>query len=341
MQWNVAAPFFSPETVARARWLDDFVPGGQHSFRKIPFTRASSESWHQRVSRGTPLGGWNAYWKTARRSLDSADGVITLFPQLGTMVGLQQRLRGRRKPVVAWCFNLGYFPTDLRRSLARFALGKVDRFVVHSTGEIDLIANYLDIPRSRVRFVPLQRAPIGVEDAEEDAQPFVLAMGSANRDYKTLVEAAKITSLPLTIVAAPRCVADISLPPNVKFLTALTPHQCHVLVRQARFSIVPLADTAAASGQVTVIEAQRLARAVIATRSMGTIDYIDDGRTGLLVDPRNPEDLAGAMRKLWEDRTAREAIAAGGAAFASSRLSDEAAGGSLGHILDELAAQYR
>lgn len=341
MQWNVAAPFFTPGSMEGARWLDDFVPGNRHSFRKIPFAQASPTSWHQRVSRGTPLGGWNAYWQTARRSLDGADGIITLFPQLSTMVGLQQRLRGARKPVLAWCFNLGYFPTDIRRSLARFALKNIDRFVVHSTGEIDLIAQYLDIPRSRVHFVPLQRAPIEVADPEDEAQPFILAMGSANRDYGTLIEAARMTSLPLTIVAAPRCVADISLPANVRFLTALTPHQCHVLVRQSRFSVVPLSDTEAASGQVTVIEAQRLARAVIATRSMGTIDYIDDGHTGLLVDPRDPQDLANAMRKLWEDRTARETIAADGAAFAANRLSDEAAGRSLGQLLDELAAERR
>ena len=339
MRWTVAAPFFSPDAATGGRWLDDFVPGDRHSFRKIPFARAAPTSWHQRVSRGTPLGGWNAYWKTAGRSLQDTDGVITLFPQLATTVGLRQRLGGKRVPILAWCFNLGYFPTDVRRSLARLALKHVDRFVVHSTGETQLIADYLDIPLSHVQFVPLQRAPIDVHDQENSDQPFIVAMGSANRDYRTLVEAAKLTSLPLTIVAAPRCVADLTLPPNVRFLTALSPRECHVLVRQARFSIVPLADVHAASGQVTVIEAQRLGRAVIATRSMGTVDYIDEGRTGLFVDQQDPKDLAEAMQRLWDDRRLRETIAAGGADFAGSRLSDEAAGRSLGQILDELADQ--
>ena len=67
MQWNVVAPFPGPP----GRWIDDFVPAGQHRFRKIPFgDTAGRTEWHRRATRGTRLSGWMTYWATARDALN-------------------------------------------------------------------------------------------------------------------------------------------------------------------------------------------------------------------------------------------------------------------------------
>jgi len=335
MLWNVAAPFFTG-VMADQRWLDDFVGSPAYRFRKIPFAR-SAASWHQRASRGTTLGGWRTYWDTAGEALRDADGVITIFPQLAVMAGVR-RLFGRKVPIVAWCFNLGEFPGGPRRLASRIALAGVSRFIVHSTAEIPLLARYLGIDESRVRFVPLQRAPIPVSEAEDNDAPFIVAMGSANRDYATLIEAARATGLPVTIVASPRSVAGLDIPANVTLLSGLDIAECRALAQRARFSIVPIADVAAASGQVTVLEAMRMRRAVIATRSIGTVDYVEDGETGRLVAGGDAAVLGQAMRDLWEDAALRDRLATAGARFAEERLSDEAAGRALREILDEIAA---
>ena len=335
MLWNITSPFFRSQGIAGSRWLDDAVAGGRHRFSKVPFAASAMMDWHRRSGRATPVRQWRDYWTTGGRALQGAGGVITVFPQLAVTTALHRMLSPGRPPIVAWCFNLGRLPGGARRAAARLALGGVERFVVHSSAEIDLVSEYLGIDRGRVRFVPLQRSAIPLTEAEDEEAPFAVAMGSANRDYPTLIEAARMNGLPLTIVASPRSTQDLRLPPNVTIRSGISPEECHRLAQRARFSIVPLADVGAASGQVTVIEAQRMGRPVIATRSIGTSDYIADDRTGVLVEPADPGQLASAMQALWHDRSRRERIAAGGAAFAAERLSDEAAARALVAILDE------
>lgn len=337
MQWNVAAPFFTGD-MADQRWLDDYVDSPAYRFRKIPFA-CSATNWHQRTSRGTTLGGWRTYWDTAGGALKGADGVVTIFPQLAVMAGIRRMLGLGKPPIIAWCFNIGEFPGGPRRLAARIALRGVSRFIVHSTAEIPLLADYLGIDHARVRFVPLQRAPLPVTDAEDEANPFIVAMGSANRDYATLIEAARTTALPVTIVASPRSVAGLDIPANVTLLSGLDIAECRALAQRARISVVPIADVAAASGQVTVLEAMRMARAVIATHSIGTVDYVEDGKTGRLVPGGDAAALGQAMQELWDDAVLRNRLATAGARYAEESLSDEAAGRALREILDEVARE--
>jgi glycosyltransferase involved in cell wall biosynthesis len=335
MKWKIVAPFFRADEANG--WIDDYAPPSQHKFQKVLMgTRQNQQNWHQRASRNTPFANWADYWQTSGSALREADGVITLFPQLAATTSIRRVLSHRRNiPIVAWCFNIGRFHHGMRQSLARAAFEGVERFIVHSTAEVTLISEYLSIPRERVQFVPLQRARIESLEQEDKKAPFAVAMGSANRDYVTLVEAARITGLSVTIVASDRCVEKIALPPNVTFVTDLSARQCHVLAQRARLSIVPLADSSAASGQVTVIEAQRMGRPVIATNTIGTRDYIDDGKTGLLVKPGDPKALADAMISLWHDEEKRAVLARGGEAFAEIKLSDEAAGQALIKVLND------
>lgn len=332
MLWNIAAPFFHARPDEN-RWIDDFVPSGGFRFHKVPVPEQESGNWHNRAGRGTPIAGWRRYWRHASEGLKGADGLVTVFPQLATMAGLQRRLSRRDIPIVAWCFNVGAFPGGVRRTAARAALDRIDRFVVHSSVEVGLLANFLAISEQRVQFVPLQRAAIPVVAEERRDAPFIVAMGSANRDYPTLVEAARITGLPVTIVASPRLIAGLDLPANVTARSGLSPDECRVLAQQARFSVVPLTNAREASGQVTVIEAMRMHRAVIATASTGTEDYVEHDRTGLLVPPGDAAALAGAMRRLWDDHEARARLATTAAAFAETHLSDEAAGVALADVL--------
>ncbi len=336
MLWNVAAPFFH-DLRGDSRWIDDFVPSERFQFRKVPVPQQATGSWHNRAGRGTPIAGWRRYWRQASAGLRDADGLVTVFPQLAAMAGLQRRLSKRDIPIIAWCFNVGAFPGGIKRAVAQAALGRIDRFVVHSSFEVGMLARFLSISEERVCFVPLQRAAIPVAAEECRDAPFIVAMGSANRDYPTLVEAARITGLPVTIIASSRLITGLDLPANVTARSGLSPEECRVLAQQARFSIVPLTNAREASGQVTVIEAMRMNRAVIATASTGTADYIEHDRTGLLVPPGNAEILAAAMRRLWDDEVVRVRLATAASAFAQSHLSDEAAGIALGRILQEVA----
>lgn len=338
MHWSVAASFINERYVETTPWLDDFVPGEQHSFTKIPRRDALSNlSWHKRSSRTTSLAEWQALWHQSREAWKTTNGgIITVFPQLAITTGLQQQLCNQNIPVVAWCFNIGQCYPGLKQQMSRFALQNINRFIVHSQAERKALSEWLNLPLERFEFVPLQRAAIPITEKEDTENPFILAMGSANRDYPTLFKAVEKLNIRTIVVAATHALSGLDIPPQVELYSGLTMPECHRLVQKARLNVVPLLDTATAAGQVTIVEAMRMNRPVIATRCTGSEDYIQQGKTGFLVEPGSVEDLTESLEKLWSDSALRDEFAQNAGQYAAQYFSDEAAGMALNRILDEV-----
>jgi glycogen(starch) synthase len=63
---------------------------------------------------------------------------------------------------------------------------------------------------------------------------------------------------------------------------------------------------------IVLLEAWRAGRPVVATSIGGPPEFLEDGRTGLLVDPNDTDALAAALERLLGDRALREAIGAAG-----------------------------
>ncbi|MEG3879599.1 glycosyltransferase family 4 protein [Microcoleus sp. herbarium7] len=339
MQWTVITPF--RDQTNDSKWLTAFVPGEQHQFRMLHRQNlASAQSWHTRRARVTGYEEWLGFLSQTGLALsEKPDGIITVFPQLAATVGLRQLLTPKPIPVIAWCFNLGACYPGAKRLLAKTALKDINRFVVHSNRERENLSQWLELPLSRFEFVPLQRAEITITETEEMDNPFLLAMGSAQRDYPTLFKAVEKLGLRTVVVAGNHALAGLTIPDNVEVRSGLTMDECLKLAQKARISVVPLFDNQTASGQVTIVEAMRMNRPVIATRCIGSEDYIKNGETGLLVEPHSADDLAQAIEKLWNDPELRDNMGKQAGDYASQHFSDEAAGAALGRILDDVAKE--
>lgn len=338
MKWFLAAPFI---TDSSDQWLTPFVPPVQgRSFESVPAAYA-----HDRSRKITSLGGWRDFfshgaltWSRARSSAE-ASGIITCFPQLPIVVGLRKRLQRSQVPILAWTFNLGTLYPGARRALARTALAAVDRIVVHSTAEIESYSEWSGLPRERFRFVPLQRPIRAITVEEEQTDPFVLAMGTAHRDYRLLFDVLAELRYPAVVVSGPHAVAGLTLPPNVRLRSGLTAAQCHELAQRARVNVIPIANRETASGQVTLLEAMMFGRPVVATQCLATVDYARAGEDALLVPQGDAASLLQALRMLWLDKELRERIGRNARATAIARFSDEAIGIEFGRHLQELEAE--
>jgi glycosyltransferase involved in cell wall biosynthesis len=64
-------------------------------------------------------------------------------------------------------------------------------------------------------------------------------------------------------------------------------------------------------------------KAVIASAVAGTNEAVVHGETGILVAPRDPVALAGAVRELLDERVRRERFGAAGAERATREFSAE------------------
>lgn len=63
---------------------------------------------------------------------------------------------------------------------------------------------------------------------------------------------------------------------------------------------------------LTILEAMALSRPVIASNVGGIPEMVEDGRTGLLVPPHDPEALARAITRLLTDHAYADMLAKGG-----------------------------
>lgn len=81
---------------------------------------------------------------------------------------------------------------------------------------------------------------------------------------------------------------------------------------------------------LALLEAMACGLAVVATRVPGHVDVVEDGVTGLLVPPRDPQAMAEAAAALLEDEARRRAMGAGGRErvarhFSADRMASELA----------------
>ncbi|WOI58405.1 glycosyltransferase family 4 protein [Palleronia sp. LCG004] len=336
--WTVAAFFFDS---TGSSWLDDLIEDNEIVFRKVMPLR-KSRSWHRKRSRLDSLKVWAGHLGQAARALSyRPEGVVTVFPQIAMCAGLLKRLGPVRPYIVAYTFNLGSLSSGRRQQVARFIAPAIDLFVVHSPTEVAPYAAYFGLPESRFRFVPLQRGAPGIVREEEADAPFILAMGSAHRDYETLIAAVDRLGIPTIIVTRADAAAALPRSPHVTLKSDLSQEECLALLARARISVTPVGNLETASGQITFVNAMRLGVPVVATRCPGTEGYVEDGETGLLVPPFDSDAMADAIAALWNDRDRRDGLSKQARETADRRFSDAAAAEMLHELVNQVRGRGR
>jgi glycosyltransferase involved in cell wall biosynthesis len=186
------------------------------------------------------------------------------------------------------------------RLAGRMAIRLLDNrrviYCVLSTDEANRFPLVWRVDPERVRFVPW---PYILSVAERTNPPdgtWIFSGGDSLRDYEPLLQAAR--GLPATVYVAtrnPRIVGRRDLPPNVR-AGPVSPTRFTELLRGASVVVVPLAPTDDRSaGQTTYANAMALGKLVVATDVLGVRDYLEHGKTGLIVPPGDSPALRTAM----------------------------------------------
>jgi len=235
---------------------------------------------------------------------------------------LLQLTRRRKVPhLVINCF-WNMHDTPLRRALQRLQyrleVGAVSRFVVWSRCQVKQYSTVYGPPAEKVVFVPFPTSLYGASYAVSDGD-YVFAGGDSNRDYPTLIEAAK--GLPYrVIIAANRRdhFRGIDIPTNVEILTA-THVQYFNLMAGAGVVAVPMrAGLLHSGGHQTYLNAMAMGKPVVVADDCGADDYIDHKVTGMLVQPGDSAGMRDMLSTLLEDRSLARSL--GGNAKAAAMV---------------------
>lgn len=254
-----------------------------------------------------------------------------------------------------------YPPPPPLRYVARHVAHGAAHVVCWSTPIRDVIVNIWGIDPDKVTVSPfgvdtdLLRPPSGRAAVERgrarwgltDGQRLVLAlqrlehrkgvdvlidavsrMDSVDARFRVLVAGAGRERASLE-----RQAASLGLAEKVQFLGLVDDETKAQLLAVADLLVVPSRH----EGQgIVIAEAAASGTAAVSTDAGGTVDMIDDGATGLLVEPSNPEALAAAMEDLLSAPARLEAMGKRARLKAEQDLSIESAASRFVEMLESV-----
>ena len=185
-------------------------------------------------------------------------------------------------------------------------LEALERDVVYSQAWIERQPSGL---RRKAVFVPLPADGdfAAARRAVGAASGRVLTGGGAGRDFASVIRAVEGTGVELEVITfSPATLGwDGEVPANVHVEWTLPLPEFLARLAASLFVVVPLRDPDSDHGQTTVVQALSLGKAVVATRSPGIVDYVEDGREGLLVEAGDVEGYRRAIERLAADAAFR------------------------------------
>ncbi len=282
---------------------------------------------------------------TALGQMDQVDVVFSDSERIGIPLALGMRARRRRTPHLMIGHHLGN-----PRKAPFFRVAKahryIDRIVVHSPNQLELLQAGLGLSDDQVTVVPygidteFWSEPTTSEDGD-----LVVSAGREHRDYRLLVDAVGghcrlfMTDASAHNPGARRNLPD-ALPPGVE-RRRVGILELRELYARASVVAVPLVATSYPFGITTVLEAMSMGKAIVVSDTEGLQGVIEDGRTGLVVAPGDGDALRDAVLGLLRDPEARVRLGRAAREEAVTRFGLDRFVDELGGHLHDLSGEAR
>jgi glycosyltransferase involved in cell wall biosynthesis len=283
--------------------------------------------------------------RAALAELPHTDVVLSDGEHVGIPLALAMRARRNTTPHLVIGHHLGN-PRKAPIFRLTKAHRRMDRVLVHSPNQIELLQRQLGFSRHQLHLIPYgvdteywAPAP-GSEETD-----LVLSTGRDHRDHHTLVDAVGGTArLFVTDSSAHSPRAHRRGPqtwPDWVERRALSHLELREQYERATVVVVPLLPAQYPFGISSLLEAMSMAKAVVVSDTEGLQGIVEHERTGLLVPPGDPIALRRAVRALLEDAEAREELGRAARAAVRERFELDQFVGELGRHFDELAGVSR
>ncbi len=281
----------------------------------------------------------------ALSELPRTDVVLSDGEHVGIPLALAMRARRRATPHIVIGHHLG---SPRKAPIFRWAKAqrRMDRVLVHSPNQLELLHRRLGFSRQQLHLIPYgvdtefwAPGPI-VEEAD-----LVLSTGREHRDHQTLVDAVAGTArLFVTDTSAHSPRARRRGPqawPEWVERRSLSHIDLRERYDRAAVVVVPLLPTSYPFGITSLLEAMAMAKPVVVSDTEGLRGIVEHGRTGLLVPPGDATALRRALRDLLEDADLREGLGQAARAVVVGRFGLDQFVDELGRHLDEVAGTPR
>ncbi len=227
-------------------------------------------------------------------------------------------------------------PTSLRRKIRplvyRLFLRNIDFIRVSARNEISNYSGALKIDRNRFWFNPWP-TPVPDIRLSETEGDYILSAGKQFRDYHTLVSAVSGTGHKLIIVSDKNSMSGIEISDEVTVIYNISKKEYLEILLKSKFVVVPLNNDFCSCGQIAFLEAMSVGKPVIVTRVTGSIDYIEEGETGLFYTKGDIEDLRQKINLLSANRDLRVSLAREAATSVSKGFNNDVFSSNYNHFI--------
>jgi glycosyltransferase involved in cell wall biosynthesis len=167
----------------------------------------------------------------------------------------------------------------------------------------------------RAKFVHLGYLYMHVNASKQQTGEYIFSGGRIARDYQTLVRAVEGLRRRVVLVVGKDPITGrtglegTALSRDVEIYYDIPYKRFLELMSGAILVVLPLENKPYAAGQMVLLDAMAVGKPIVATRTAGTIDYVEDGRTGLLVEPGNVSELREKILLLTRNSELRRNLA--------------------------------
>ena len=250
--------------------------------------------------------------------------VLTVFESEGHFLALLRALlpplrrRGRMVVVVCWLAELLPGMSPRRRALMRFAYRGVDAVACFSPNQVDVLHQWLQLPRERLHAIPFGIDTDEFLDSQAES-PYLLAVGrDRGRDWSTTFAAVHDAGLPLKVLCRPADLKGVVVPPEVEVLGYVPRGRYRELLQSASAVLLLTQDLAYPTGQTVLLEAMSSGRPCVVTTTTAMAGYLDASAV-CAVPVGDVHAAQAAVRRLVVDADLRRRLGRAAAAAARRR----------------------
>jgi glycosyltransferase involved in cell wall biosynthesis len=305
-----------------AQWSDA-------AFNRLLLNRYSSALFYRLESSHPGLQGVrNATF--SRQAISKADVVLSIFEDAGLTAGRMRALRIRpysSVPLVmmsCWLAETCQHASPSQISGLKKSLSGVDRLLVFSTNQVDIIAERLGYPSERITPIPF-----GIDTdfyrqrTETPTDGPIVAVGrDRSRDYRTFIEAVGNLDREVVLVTGQGSVAELRAVAarNIELRADIDHDEYLRLLHQASLVVITTHGPAYPGGQSTLLEAMSAGVPCAITRSDAIDDYVDDD-CAILLPKYDPHGVREKIQHGLADPRMLETLGVRGAAHVRGKFS--------------------
>ncbi len=219
----------------------------------------------------------------------------------------------------------GWLQNALRSLYFNRVFSVVDMAIVHSRVEAARYTALFRARKTRFVFIPWGSHIDGL-DSLAQAQPGgdaadVLCAGRSGRDYVTLYRALAGTPHRVKIVCdLAESLNGCEPADNIQVLDKCYGTAYLRELMDTRCVVIPLGVGDISAGQMVLLQAMQMGKAVVMTRTTTTVDYATDGHDALLVDAADAPALRAAVERVLSDPPLRALLGSNAQATFAERF---------------------